>query len=611
MRDSGNIAAILRRFGSGMRRVLPDVERRRLPYPPFLLLAVLIGLLAALGALFFRTLIELFQALCWGVLRGVDWHGGVGFLDQVKASPWWLVLLAPAVGGLIAGAIIQRWVPEARGPGVTEVIVSVTRRHSTMRHRVTVLKALVTSLLIGTGASVGREGPIVQIGASLGSSLARLLSLPLEMRRVSLAAGAAAGIAATFNAPIAGTLFAAEVILLDIEIGHISHIVVSAVTASVLSRLFWGEFPTFMASHFAMTHYWELALYLILGLAAGLTAIALAQAISKADKLFGKVPLPEWVKPGMGGLMLGGMALWLPEVLGVGYESVGMSMAGTLGLGLASALLLGKILACSLCIGSGMSGGIFAPSLVLGCALGTVLGLAAGLLFPDSGLVAQHYALAGMGAVVAGTTLAPITAVLTIFELTYSQKIILPLLLACITSSLTVRHLFGYSIYEMKLLRQGLDIVRGHDLGVLRALKAGELMTRDFQSIRDATPLMQLIQTVMDAPYPHFPILDREERLKGMLSLRDLQPALDKLDDLANVLVAADLMTRNPDVLLYDDNLERALELFETRRVSCLPVMDPTIPDKVLGILKKDDFLEAYKEKVLKDRLLSCPIPKA
>lgn len=595
------LSASLSQFRAGMSSF-------RLNHPSMLFFSMAIGVLGAAGALFFRTCIEFFQWLFWGATLQSHWAGGAGFLDQVLLAPWWLIILAPTVGGLLAGIAIERWVPEARGPGVTEVILAVTARQATMRHRVTVLKGLVTALLIGSGASVGREGPIIQIGASAGTSLSTLFGLPRGLRRVCLAAGAAAGIAATFNAPIAGTVFAAEVVLLDIEIAHISHIVVAAVTASMLSRVFWGDFPAFHAMGFSMQHHWELGLYLLLGIIAAVAAIALAQGIFSMEKTFSRVRLPQWVKPGIGGLALGLLALLLPNVMGVGYETVNMALAGTLGLHLALMLLAGKWLACSLCIGSGMSGGIFAPSLVLGSAVGTVVGIAAQALFPEAGLLPQHYALAGMGAVVAGTTLAPITAVLTIFELTYSQKIILPLLLACITSALVVRRFFGYSIYEMKLLHQGVDIVRGHDLGVLRSLRAGELMAKDFQSLRDDMPLRQIMEAIIEAPYPHFPVLDHGQRLVGMLSLRDLKPALGQLQDLENLVLAVDLMTPHPVTLHKEESLERALLLFESHHISCLPVTEPNDAGILLGILKKDDFFQAYREKVLKDRILSCPI---
>lgn len=565
----------------------------------FLCFSVAIGILAAIGALFFRTLIEVFQ--------GLFWHSGTTFLDRLIESPWWIKLIVPTAGGLIAGILIKNWVPEAKGPGVSELILSVARRGSTIRHRVTFLKALVTSLLIGSGASVGREGPIAQIGASVGSSLAQLFKLDPDLRRVCLAAGAAAGISATFNAPITGTLFAVEIILLDIEMVYISHIIIASVIASVLSRMFWGEFPTFHAFSFHLDHYWELNIYLVLGVLAGFVSIAFVRLIYATDGVFQKINIPEWIKPGIGGALLGIIALKLPHVMGVGYETVNLSLAGTIGLKLAALVLLGKIVATSLSIGSGMSGGIFAPSLFLGATLGTVVGIGADQIL-DPSLIPSNYALAGMGAVVAGTTLAPITAILTIFELTYNYQIMLPLMVACITSAIIMRVFFGYSAYEMKLIKQGINIVRGHDVGILRNLIVKDYMVTEFEHLHEDSRLSEIAERVMDSPYPHFPVFDKADRLTGVLSLKDLKASLDKFLELREIVIAADLMTKEVITITAEDNLEKALHLFESRKVSLLPVTDARDKGIVLGILKKDDLLHTYKERVLKFQMLSTPL---
>jgi CIC family chloride channel protein len=576
------------------------LESQRVKHVYFLAFSVAIGMLSATGALLFRWLIALFQDIIWAP--------GPTFLHQVLQSPDWQRLLAPAAAGLLAGIVIFRWVPEARGPGVAEVIVAVTSRESIIRHRVTFLKALITSLLIGSGASVGREGPIAQIGASVGSSMGQLLRLDPDMRRVFLASGAAAGIAATFNAPITGTLFALEIILLDIEVAYISHIVVSAVTAAVLSRIFWGEFPTFQAASFHMAHYGELLAYLGLGLLAGVVAIGFIRLITLTERGLKSLALPTWSRPAAGGLLLGGIALFFPQVMGVGYDIVNAALAGSLGLKLAVVLLAAKMAATVFCTGSGMSGGIFAPSLVLGATLGTAFALTAGLIWPSLGLNPTHYALAGMGAMVAGTTLAPITAILTIFELTYSYEIILPLMVACIASATVVRLLFGYSVYEMSLLGKGVNIVRGHDVGILRGLRVRDFMDREFESVLNTSPLMAVVTRITQSPYPHFVVLDLQGEMVGVLSLRDLQGAMERLEALKGLVIAADLMTAEVLTLTTHDNLEKALYIFEKHRISFIPVTDPFNPRLVRGILKKDDLLQAYTQKVLKDRLLSSPV---
>ena len=576
------------------------VERNKLHNLYFLGFSVAIGILAAVGALVFRELIELFQELFW--------LEGSSFVDKLIHSPWWMKLLIPPLGGMAAGIVITYLVPEARGPGVPELILSVASHASAIRYRVTFLKALVTGLLIGTGASVGREGPIAQIGASVGSSLAQLFSLEPDLRRVCLASGAAAGIAATFNAPITGTLFAVEIILLDIEIFYISHIIIASVVASVLSRFFWGEFPTFRALSFHLDHYWELSVYLLLGILAGFLSICFVKLIYGTDECLRKLSLPEWVKPGIGGLLLGIIALKIPHVMGVGYETINLSLGGYLALDFALVLILAKTVATSLCIGSGMSGGIFAPSLVLGATLGTIVSLCGNLLFPGIHLFPSNYALAGMGAMVAGTTLAPITAILTLFELTYNYQIILPLMVACISSALVVRLLFGYSAYEMKLLKMGVNIVRGHDAGILRNLLAGSVMVTNYEYLRDSTPFVQIMDAVAASHYPHFMVLNENDELAGVLSLRDLKASLGSLNDLENLAIAADIMTSPVVTVTTMDNLETALHLFERHRVSFLPVTDPGNPLHVLGILKKDDLLRTYEERVLKAQMLSRPL---
>ncbi|THB70187.1 MAG: chloride channel protein [Desulfovibrio sp.] len=575
-------------------------ERIRIHHVIALVLAVAVGLLAALGAVGFRLLIAVFQ--------GVIWPGSGDFAERVAHAPWWLILFAPALAGLIVGPIIHRFAPEARGPGVAEVIKSVARDRSKIRHRVTAFKAMVTSLLIGAGASVGREGPVVQIGASLGSSMAQLLGLSSDLRRALLASGAAAGIAATFNAPIAGTLFAVEIILLDINVSYITLIIVASVTGSVFARHLWGDLPSLAAGGFTLEHGWELGLYLLLGMLAGLVAVVFIRLLFGLDKLFTRAPLPNWSTPALGGLLLGTLALFLPQVLGVGYSTVNMAVAGSLTLTLAVAILGAKLLATALCIGSGMSGGVFAPSLVLGASLGAATALAVNTMFPELGLDPGHYALAGMGAVVAGTTLAPITAILTIFELTSSYQVILPVMAACIAASGTARWLSGYSVYERKLLAQGMNIIRGHDVSVLRCMSVSDVMITSYESLSVDNSALTVLKRVINSPYAHFPVLDRKGRLAGVLSARDLRPALEDINDLEGIAIAADIMTPKSITLKTSDNLETALDLFNRFRISFAPVTDPHDPTKIEGILKREDLMSAYQERIFKDRMLSCPL---
>lgn len=566
----------------------------------FLGVSLVIGILAGMGAIGFRAGVEVGQWLLW--------PAGGNFLEKVSQAPWWLKLLIPTLGGLAIGPVIAFWAPEVRGPGVPEVIEAVALQGGAIRTRVAVFRPLCSGLIIAAGGSVGREGPVVQIGSSIGSSLAQFFNFTPEKTRLCLACGAAAGIAATFNAPIAGTLFAVEIIIADMEVVYLSHIVIAAVVAAVISRQFLGDFPAFIITAFEFKHPAELLLYLLLGVAAGLLAVLLIRTVFATDTLFRHLPIPVYLQPALGGLLLGGVGILCPNVFGVGYESINLSLTETLTLALVLFILGAKFLATVLSLGSGMSGGVFAPSLFLGAMLGNGLGIMASLLFPGTTFYPSDYALVGMGAVVSGTTLGPITAILTIFELTNTYRIIVPLMVSCIASLVTVKYLYGYSIYETKLLRRGINIVRGHDVNLLRSLRVRDYMTKELEVVYDYTPLQEIIQKAEDSKYPYFVVLNAQEDLSGVLTLWDLRHVLGSERELASLVVAQELKTAEVITVTPDDNFETALNLFEGKNISFLPVVKQPERKKVVGILKREDLLTAYNQRVLKDRMLRFPL---
>jgi CIC family chloride channel protein len=383
-----------------------------------------------------------------------------------------------------------------------------------------------------------------------------------------------------------------------------SYIVISAITGSVLSRIFWGDFPAFKIIPFAMESYWELSAYLMLGVAAGLLSILFVRLLFRIDSLFSSSPVPDWLSPALGGALLGCLALGLPQVLGVGYETVNAALTDSLTLKMALILLAAKLMATAVCIGSGMSGGIFAPSLFLGAVLGTAVGFGAEALWPAMGGNPAFFALAGMGAVVSGTTLAPITAIVTIFELTLHYQVILPLMAACITATLVVRFLFGYSVYELKLLRRGVNLVRGHDVAILRNIPVKDVMRRDIETVSASSTLEDVMDDVLKSPFPHFVVLDDQGKLSGILSLRDLRRFLVKYDDIKSTTTVRDMMSTEVVTIKTWDTMEKALQLFEEHRFSMVPVVGWDT-GTVQGIMVKDDLLKAYDERVLKDRVLS------
>lgn len=565
----------------------------------FLLFCLVIGCLAGVGALAFRALIEVGQWLLW--------PHGFNFLQKVVVAPWWWKLLLPTLAGLVIGPVVVYLAPQIRGPGVPEVIESAALREGYIAPRVTILKPLGTALVISAGGSVGREGPVVHIGSALGSNLAQLLKLNPERTRISLACGAAAGIAATFNAPFAGTMFAVEIILADLQVAYLSHIVLASVMATVISRQYIGDFPTVVVPPFAFSHPGELGLHLILGGLAGLVSLLFIRGVFATDTLMTKLPGPDWLKPAGGGFLLGLVGIMSPHALGVGYDTINMMLAGQIVLTAGLVILVTKYLATVACLGSGMSGGVFAPSLVVGGSLGMILVLASEMLFPGLSLENADYVLVGMGAMVSGTTLAPITAILTIFELTNSYRVIVPAMVACISSMLVVRYFYGYSIYETKLLRKGVNIVRGHEVNILRSLKVKDHMKTDMEILHENTPLEDILARADASHYPFFVVLNDQEELAGVLTLWDLRHALPYADELGHLVVAGEVMTKQVVTAFPHDNFETALNKLEGQNLHYLPVVLPWAPRKVSGILHIDDVLSAYSQRVLRESLLRKP----
>ncbi|MFP3982655.1 MAG: chloride channel protein [Desulfurivibrionaceae bacterium] len=562
-------------------------------YP--LIIAVIIGALAGLGAVAFRWLISFIILNFQTVSTLLTEHA-----PAVTANIW--IILLPALAGLIIGPIITFWAPEVRGPGVPEVMEALALRSGHIRHRVTLIKSFVTAVLIAAGASVGREGPIVQIGSSIGSTLSRLLRLDHQKRRIAVVCGAAAGIAATFQAPMAGTLFAVEILLFDLETAFLSHIVIASVTGTLVARSCWDDPAIFHIPSFSLAHTGELAMYLGLGIAAGVLGVLLMKAIITLPGVLKRLNIPLWLTPAAGGLLVGIIGFKRPETLGIGYESISNALLGEISLYFAAILVLTKIMTTCFSIGSGMSGGIFAPALFIGAMTGTVFGHLAQLIWPDTILSSAHYALIGMGAMVSGVTLAPITAIMTIFELTYNYEVILPLMVACISSLLVVRIMHGYSIYEDKLLQKGIDISRGHEVNRLRNMLVKNFMIRDLNPLQVDDLLSEANDRMTKSDFPHFIVLDGEGRLAGVLTLRDLRNL--RWDENLEERTVEDLMQREVVTVEEEDSLETTFHIFSRNEFSFLPVVKKGRPDQVTGYLKRADIISAYDRHVLRERAL-------
>ncbi|MDY6791522.1 MAG: chloride channel protein [Thermodesulfobacteriota bacterium] len=559
-------------------------------------LAVFVGLAGGFGAVGFRYLINFFQLLAYG--------SDGNLLDLVSSIPWYIRVIIPAIGGLVVGPMVYFLAREAKGHGVPEVMESVALKSGLIRKRLVVIKSLASAICIGTGGSVGREGPIVQIGSAIGSTIGQLLKISADRMRTLVGCGAAAGIAATFNAPIAGSMFALEIILGDFGLATFSPIVISSVIATAVSRHFLGDAPAFIVPAYELVSAWEFPLYVTLGLFCALVAVTFTKTLYRMEDIFDGLKFPEYLKAILGGVILGVISLLFPQILGVGYGAIDLSLSQAYAWWLMLVLVLCKILATSITIGSGGSGGIFAPSLFIGAMAGGFFGTVVHDLFPSVTASAGAYSIVGMGAVVSATTHGPLTALLMLFEMTGDYKIILPLMITCIISNIVGRQLLKESIYTLKLMRRGINLEEGKEVNVLKSIKVSEVMNTDVETITEALGLERLAEIISKSKYNSFPVVKDGNKLSGIISFYDYNEAIFD-ENLKGLVVAKDIATLDVVTISMDDNLYNALEKITFKDFSILPVVSPNNPDKLMGVLTRRDIMGAYNKAVIKKSLYS------
>jgi CIC family chloride channel protein len=571
------------------------------------LMAIAVGLGGALGAVGFRLMIRAVQA---AFFEGADGIGRLASSGDLTAAPdplavaeqlsWYWRVAIPAVGGLIVGPVIYFFAREAKGHGVPEVIGAVALRGGVIRPRVVVVKALASALSIGSGGSVGREGPIVQIGSAFASSIGQILRVKAAELRTLVGCGTAAGIAATFNAPIAGALFAAEIVMGNFAVAQLSPIVISSVVATVVSRIFLGNHAAFAVPGYKLVSPFELIPYMLVGLAAGLVALAFMFSLYRAEDLFDRSPLPEYLRPMLGGALVGIIGIGFPNVFGVGYSTISAALAEQLPVMMLGSLIVMKILATSITLGSGASGGIFAPSLFMGATMGGFFGTFIHQWFPEATASSGAYALVTMGAVVAAATHAPITTIIMIFELTQNITIIPPLMAACVVSTLVTTYLYRDSIYTMKLRRRGIDLFKEESYNVLRSLFVHDVIDREPEVVRDSANLRELVDRILQSDHTQFFVANEREHLAGTIHLREFTRLLTEREVLEGIVVAGDVAEPSGPTVREDDDLDLVMRVFSTGPQEEIAVVAEDDPLRIVGSVHKRDVIHAYNQEVLR-----------
>ncbi len=570
------------------------IERLRSKKNTFLIfLPIIIGVLGGLGSFIFREAIEFVQSIIF--------HGGSTLLNIAEEGSTRLLLpILPIVGGILLIPIIY-FFPNSKGYRLPYFLEKVNLRGGYLKRREIASTLLATAITIGSGGSSGREGPVAKIGGTIGSAFANIFSLSAAQTKNLIACGVAAGIGAAFNAPIAGVFFTLEVVLLNnFEAGSFTSIVIASGAGTLASRALAGNSPEFVnIPHYAVHNNLDYLLYAILGVLVGLFAVFFIKFFYKATDIIKSIKIHPLIKPAVGMGLVGVIGIKYPEVLSNGHESMEMILNNQLiGPGLIIIVFL-KMLATSLTLGSGGSGGVFAPSMFIGAALGGAFGWLVNILFPEITAPAGLYALVGMAGFLAAVTHAPMTAIFLLFELTGEYSIIIPIMFTCVIGTALARKFEKETIDTYCLAQNGINLHAGKEVNLLKTIKVKESMTKKPETIPENMTLKNIFKYLSKSRHLSFPMVDESGLLTGILSIQDFREiAYEK--DLEDIIIAKDIATLDVITVTTADNLNTALMKIGDRNIDQLPVVSSKNPRKLVGILSRRDILSSYNKEIEK-----------
>jgi CIC family chloride channel protein len=475
------------------------------------------------------------------------------------------------------------------------VKLDLAMRGGQIPFKVALGKLVTTAIAVGSGGSVGREGPTVQMCASLGSSIARWFPMTTAQLRIMVHAACVSGLAAAFNTPIAGVTFIMEEVIGDLNTRHLSYLIVAAIGATITTRIFLGDEPTFDVPAYALGHPVELALYIILGVLSGLLSVAFIRLLVWSIDRFQALSTPDFLKPTLGGLMVGLMALQLPQVLGIGYETVTDAMQDRLPLLLMLALTVGKFISTILSYSSGTAGGLFAPALFMGAMLGGSLAAGVAEVTQLTLVSPGAFALVGMGAVFVGIIRTPITSILIIFEMTNDYALILPLMLANMTSYSIARVFEPHSVYEAILVANDVHLPSAQDHVLLDELTAGNAMDRKPLTVGPEVSVADVAVLLEQHATHGVPVVTSAQRLLGIVTITDVRQALrQELHDkpVESIASTMHLISVHPD-----HTLNWVMQQLGAHEVSLMPVVTRGDPERLIGVLTMADIVRAYARK--------------
>lgn len=566
----------------------------------------IIGIIAGLGSIVFHYLTQLGVHYFMDLMAGYRPPGPAGehHLLPPTTRPFnrWILLVLPALGGLISGWIVYTFAPEAEGHGTDAAIDAYHGKGGFIRGRVPIIKTITSAITLTTGGSGGREGPIAQIGAGFGSFLATTLKLSERERRIMMAAGIAAGVGSIFRAPLAGALFAAEVLYRDPEFE--SEVIIpagiSSVVAYCLFCLVFGWGTLFESPPFKFQNPLELGPYLVLALVLVLTGIFYVKAFYGITRLFRRIPVPNHIKPAIGGLCTGAIGFFFPWTLAFGYGYAQQALYNELSVGFLLTLALGKVLTTSFSIGSGGSGGVFGPSVVIGGAMGGVVGLIGHQLMPSVVTEPGAFVVVGMAGFFTAVSNTPISTIIFVSEMTNSYHLLLPSLLVCSVAYLASQR---WTIYEKQVKNRFASPAHSGEffVDVLQTIRVKDLMhvVQKVNLIPENMPFLDFKRFFSRTKQHYFPVMDQRGRLTGIFSSTDIRGVLFS-QEIEHLVVMKDICTSDIIVTHPGEDLNTVLQKFTTKNIDSLPVVQEDDFGVLLGMLNRREVITFYNGRIQK-----------
>ena len=565
-------------------------------YTLFSIYAIITGAIVGLGAVFFHKSIDFVTELFFNYGSEKLYFLGAG-----------AVILFPIIGMIIQSLMTSYSPVTAQKRGVSEVIKAVATRGGFIRLRTTIFHFIAPVINIGSGGTVGPEGPAAQIGAGLASKFSELVGISDSKRRMFTAAGSGAAIAAVFNSPLAGIFFALEIVLLnDFQTVTFSAMILASVTASAISRIFLGNHPAFQFVHHSFSDYGQLYLFAILGIVSGIFSLIYISYSDSVNKLFKNYFLkkyPRWISMSVVGAIVGISGYFYHDIFGIGYAAMNAMLANAITWKIILILMVLKFLLVPLILGSGGFGGVFAPTLFIGGCFGYLFALAFKYFW---GVDADPitFSLVGMGALLGGINSIPITAILLIFEMTKDYSFMLPLMLAVVISTTIVQlSMKGSSIHIKHLESLGYNIIQGKRADILQAIQVKEIMREDVVLISGDTKLPVLMNRLLESHHGTFYTINGEGKITGAISENEIRPIITEYEQLKSVLIAEDVARKNIIMVNENDSLDKILKLFGNRNVDEFLVVSADNPSKIIGTVWRQDLISAYNRESLKYNL--------